>query len=54
MNAVLRLRCCRAPAPAESIDVSSTRGAQQQTHRTPQRLSNDGLDRRTEGRPIVT
>jgi len=36
--------------PPLSTDISCPPGAQQQTRRTPQRLSNDGTDRRTDGR----
>jgi len=37
--------------PPLSIDMSCHLGAQQQTRRTPQRLSNDGTDdERTDGR----
>ena len=49
-------------AAALSIDIACPRGAQLQTRRTPQRLSNDGTDRqtdrrtdgRTDGHPTVT
>jgi len=48
----------RAAAPlllgAGAIDVSCSRGAQQQTRRTPQRQSNDTTDRRTDRRATVT
>jgi len=36
------------------IDASCPRGAEQQTRRTPQRLSNDGTDRQTDRRPTVS
>ena len=35
-----------------SIDISRPHGAQQQTRRTPQRLSNDGTDGRTDDRYV--
>jgi len=42
--------------PPLSIDTSCLRGAQQQTRRTPQRLSNDGTNRRAVARrrPLST
>ena len=48
---VLRRRCC--PAPPLSIDISCTRGAQQQTRRTPLLRSIDGTDRQTDGRTDI-
>jgi len=48
LSAVLRRPCCWAQAL--SIDTSCPPGAQQQTRRTQQRLSNDGTDRRTDKR----
>ena len=39
-----------ARRPPLSIDTSCPHGAQQQTHRTPLMRSNDGTDRRTDGR----
>jgi len=38
--------------PPLSIDMSCQRGAQQQTRRTSQRLSNDGTDRGTDSRRL--
>jgi len=38
--------------PPLSTDISSPHGAQQQTRRTPLLLSNDGTDRRTDGRTL--
>jgi len=56
LSAVLR-RCCTCCCGARrrrvSIDISCLRGAQQQTRRTPKLLSNDGTDRRTDGRLTV-
>jgi len=45
--------------PPLSIDMSCHLGAQQQTRRTPQRLTNDGTDDertdgRTDGHPAIT
>jgi len=57
LSAVLDLR---AAAPRlvgarrlpPSIDISRQHGAQQQTRRTPRLRSNDGTDRRTDGRTL--
>ena len=52
-------RICRGAVAAErrrllSIDISCSRGAQQQTRRKPLPLAIDGTDRRTDGRSTVS
>jgi len=43
-----------ARPPPLSVDISCPHGAQQQTCRTPRLRSNDGKDRRTDGRWSVS
>jgi len=54
LNAMLWPRAAAPLLLGLSIDMSCIRDAQQQTRRAPRRLSNDGTDGWTDGRPTVT
>jgi len=50
--AVLRRRCCSAPARQQSTDMTCQPGTQQQTRRTLLQRSIAGTDRRTDAIPL--